>query len=765
MFIRSLKKNWKGNVVSLTGLSIGMMVAILSVSYIIFETSYDTFHSKSERLYTVYTEISVRNNDLAINYATYSGMKDYALKYVPLVESACRLKETNITTTLKCDNTVYKNLTGYYAEPEFFKMFDFKMLLGDPGSLSEPGKIIITASLSKKLFGNSKSIDRIVQINDSYFTVSGIVKDPPLNSNFAFNFLVPYMENSAAGQPFSGDEEVSLYLLTTSVQKKNDLLKESLDKYFIASGKEREKSLVIALKDLHQYSQKTQRNFLIFITISLLVLFTSVVNYINIYQAAVEVRVKEIGMRKVFGASRGTIIRMIITESVIITTMASVIGLILSELLLGLFQKLTSVEVQQYGPGLWKIQAAIVTLALLLGIVAGFLTSLKYSDYKPVDLVEGIIRTGYKNYFRKLFIGLQFVISGGLMVLMVIFSLQLSFLRNADMGFETSNRVLISLSAELKSKYNMIHNEIINIPGVEIVTGRSGIFGNADIAMVILNEKTVPKSHILTFGFNVEDDFFRTYGIKMIEGNDFSDISGRDPNLAVIDKFSADQLGFEHPVGEKFRAAGRTLEIIGVVEDADFLALNQQKEPRIYVQFNEDCSEITIRHSGDEKVILEKIVKLLTGIDPNYVVEYRRLDDAVKELYKKENNLLKIISICGLIAIALSLTGAYAMVSYLSERRLRQNSIRRIFGASERNITMQSIFEIGWPVVLGILLSWPGVYIISRNWLTSFAVKISIGPLPFIISLAGISLLVVITVYTISRRSALRNPADLLRQE
>jgi len=762
LLIRIFRKNWKGNIVSLVGLSVGMMVAILSVSYIIFESSYDTFHSKSDRIYTVYTKISSTIQE-ATSYSTEFGMKDFAVSHIPLVESACRMKE--ITTNIISGNRVFKDLSGYYTDPEFFHLFDFRMLSGDPGFFSEPGKIIITASLSERLFGNSNSIGGIVQINDLIYAISGIVDDPPLNSNFNFDFLIPLLDNSVSGESQFGDERVNLYLLAASEQKTTNLLKESLDEHYVLSGKDNLTNELIALKDLHQYGEKTKRNFLIFITVSLLVLLTSVVNYINIFYVGIEVRAKEIGIRKVTGASRGTIIRMKISESVLMTIMASVVGLILSYLFLDQFQKLSSVEVQQYGPGLWKIQVIIVSVALILGTAIGFLSSMKYSDYNPVDLVKGIIKTGHKNFIRKMLIGLQFVISGGLMILMVIFSLQLNFLFNTDMGYDTSNRMLISLSGEHKSKYSLIHDEISGIPGVEYLTGRGGSFSNPDIAMPVVQKNSEPVNHLLTFGYIVEDDFFETYGINLVEGKTFRDISGRDSSLAVIDKFSANQLGFEFPVGEKFKAAGRTVEIIGVVEDADFLALNQEKRPRLYCQFFNGCSELTVKYSGDEKTIVTKIGELLTRIDPEYVLEYQQLDDAVMKWYNKEINLLRIISICGLIAILLSLTGAYAMASFLAERRLKQNSIRRVFGASERNIGLQSIYEIGWPVILGTLLSWPVAYIISRNWLSHFAGKITTGVFPFLISLAMVSLLVFLTIYSISRRSALRNPADLLREE
>jgi len=298
-----------------------------------------------------------------------------------------------------------------------------------------------------------------------------------------------------------------------------------------------------------------------------------------------------------------------------------------------------------------------------------------------------------------------------------------------------------------------------------MVTGRGSAFGNVDMAMSLLKGEDTTENRFFVFGYNVADNFFETYGIKLLEGNTFSDISGRNSSLVIMDKFTAGILGLEHPVGEKLRGLGMTLEVIGLVEDADFISLSSKRMPRLYLQTSERCGEVTVKYNGDARVIMAESGELLTQLDPDYSPEYTGLDDAVMGLYKKETNLFNIITICGIIAIVLSLTGAYAMATYLAGRKIRPNSIRRVFGASERDITINSIVEIGLPVLLGNLAVWPVAYFIAVKWLSHFSSRITIGVFPFIASLLLISLLIAGTVYIISRRSAYRNPADILRQE
>ncbi len=754
-------KNWRENLVSLAGLSIGMMVAILSVSYIVFESSYDTFHPSSNRIYTVYTRYVLQGSS-PVSFAVESGMKSYAVNNVPAVESACIVKKTTADLTL--DNSVFKGIDGYFTEPEFFSLFDFRLLSGDPGLLAEPGTIFLTVRLAEKLFGGIDCSGKVIMIADKPYTVSGIVKDPPVNSNLDFDFLLPELNAVAAAGSQRDAEKVNLYILTRTAKAEITSLQDNLDGYFISAGRDKERTEVIALRDLHQYSSRTEKTFLIFISVSLLVLFTSMVNFLNTHFARIRTRTREIGMRKVNGASVGAIIRMIIAETVLMTLIAAIAGLILSGLSLGYFQKLTSVTVQMFGPGLWKIQTIVFVLTLLLGVTAGFIISVRYSGYNTIDLIRGLFRAE-KSYIRKVLIGLQFAISGGLVILMIILYQQLNFLKRTDMGFDPQNRLLIELSPLHANKYEMIRTELLNLSGIEMVTGRGSAFGNVDMAMSLLKGENKPENRFFTFGYNVEDGFFGTYGIKLIEGKTFSDISGRDSSLIIMDRFTAGTLGLEHPVGEKLKGLGMTLEVIGLVEDADFISLSSKRMPRIYLQASEQCGEVTVKYHGDTKLILAEIGELLTQLDPDYSLEYQRLDDAVMGLYKKEINLFNIIAICGIIAIILSLTGAYAMAVYLAGRKLRPNSIRRVFGASEREITIKSILEIGLPVLLGNLAVWPVAYFVGEKWLSHFSGKITIGAFPFIVSLLLISLLVAGTVYIISRRSAFRNPAEILRQE
>jgi putative ABC transport system permease protein len=760
LYYRNFVKYRRENLVTLAGLSLALMITILSVSYIIFEYSFDTFHSKADRIFTVYTRIKATGGD-AISYAVESGLAEYSGDNIPEAGKSCIIKE--LRTEIGYNDAVYTGIDGYYTEPAMFSMFDFGLITGDPASLLDPGSVILTGRLSGRLTGTANCSGALVTINGRIHTVAGIVKDPPVNSNLEFDFLLPYSEAQGEAGSGSGSDKVNLFLLTNGKIGTDDLRKK-LDGYFTSSGRDSERCEVVRLKDLHRYGTGKDKSILILAAVSFLVLFISMVNFTNSNSACIEARRKEIGLRKVSGATGPRVTWMLVTDSLRTVFIASVAGYILSAIALDYFQKLTSVTVRLWGPGLWKIQAVVILLVLLLGLVAGLITTAGISGARPAALIMGAAPIKRKMSASGILAGLQFAVSGGLLSMMIIIFHQLSMLKTADMGFDPDNRLLIRLSSVHSEKYETIRSELMNFNGVDDVTGRGSAFGNADMAMTVTWGDNPSENHLFVLGYNVKKNFFECYGIKIIEGQTFSDFSKSDPNRVIIDRYTADMLGMEHPAGNKIHGAGRSLEIIGLADNADFTSLSDKRLPRIYVQFYDDCAEMTVKYHDDIKPVLTEISTLLTQTDPSYQFDYISLRDAVTGLYDKETNLFSLIGICGLIAILLSVSGAYAMALYFEKNRIREYGIRKVYGASSGRITILSVSGIILPVVIGTLTTMPAVILISGSWLSHFSARVSIGLMPFLVALVSMASLALVTVYSVSRRAALRNPAEILRQ-
>ena len=772
--IRRFINNGRENLISLIGLSLGMMVMILCLSYVVFENSYDKFHSKADRIATVYTRHETTPGQFATSTSIESGLKFFTEMNVPVVEASSRVK--SVTSRIDEGENSFNGIEGYLADAEIFEIFDFRILSGSIASF-EPGRVVITESLAVKLFGNASCVGEAITISvnsgKTVTQVSAVVKDYPDNSNLEFEFIIPFPAAGASGSPEESDG-VNLYLLLHRKPDSYSVLKNSLDQYFLTAAKNHLSVEIVPVVKLHNYwetyleNKSSNKTMLIFLVVSLMVLFTSAANYVNIQYARGETRLREIGLKKVNGATRISIIRSMVMESMLLVVLSSVIGLILSDIFLGRFQDITSTPVSQFGPGLFWLQVLIVTITLLLGIVTGIMTSLRYSGFNPAELVKGNISIGQRSLLRKVVVGLQFAISGGLIAVILIFSLQLRHLRNADMGFDAENRILLPLSPGMKGRYELVREKLISIPAIENVTGKGSGFGGVDMAFGMYKGAQTPENRLLAMAYIVEDNFFDTYGMNILEGKSFAEVSGRDSNLVIIDSYTAGVLELEEPVGHRFNAAGITLEIIGLVEDAEFRALNSGRTARFYSQLYNKCSEVTIQYRDDIRdlqPLLSDIENTLVSIDPEYHLDYTLLEDAVWQLYGKERDLYTIILICGVLAIALSLTGAYSMAAYMAERRIRQNSIRRVLGATAKSITVRSVMEIGWPVLIGVAVSWPFVRIITTRWMENFLSKAEPGLTPYFLSMILVGIFAAVTVFSVARRSSLRNPADMLRQE
>ncbi|MEE4115864.1 MAG: ABC transporter permease [Marinilabiliaceae bacterium] len=755
----------KSNLVSLAGLAVGMMVTVLSITYIVFESSYDSFHSDSERIYQVSTQMERQPGNEVVMSNTHQQLKEYIDLHVPQVEITCRIKSINDPIYL--DQDKFRGHRGLFIDREFFEIFNFTMLIGDANSIVEPNTIILTRDLAEKLFGDIDCQGKTLIIKDNIYTVAGIANKPPGNSSIKFDYLIPLANFFNSLPPLYNFVSVETYIKSVlefeDINEISGLLDEFYEVYDVKS-KEMFSTKVGKLSDIHQYFYKTSKNYILFVTISLLVLIVSVVNFMNTFAAAKELRIKEIGIRKVFGASRVILIRSMLLQSVILTLLSAILGIILSEIFMDTFRTLSGVDVSQYGPGLWWIQVLIVLIAIISGLLAGIVPSFRYSSSDVISLIRASagLRGGSLT-IRKILITGQYLISAGLLICIIIFFFQIRYLGKKDPGYISSNRILIEVSPALEFKYNTYIGELRKIPGIKSISGNGSAFGQT-VGMGIRKEKE--GEGLTTMGYFVEDDFFKTYGIEVLAGKTFSQTSEVDTGKVIIDKATAEIFGFDDPVGKKIYTSSLTeLEIMGVVENSDLIARKGERDPFLYTQFFDICAELIINYQGDAATVAREVADRMLEFDPEFEYNYRTVDEARKTLYEVETNQLKIVLFVGIIAILLTLVGAYSMASYMAERRAKQVSIRKVMGATVSEVLQLSIREIVLMVIIAFMLASPLAYLVSSRWLQNFTQKINIGILPFLLSLVCILVLVFLTAFFKERQSAMANPVDNLRQE
>ncbi len=363
--IRSFVGFLKGNLMALAGLSIGMMVTVLSVTYIVFESSYDQFHKKSDRIYLASTLMEVEPGNVVSMSNTHHDLKDYIDLHIPQIEKSCRIYPCNRPITINQDK--FKGHIGLSVDSEFFSLFDFRMLHGDGSVLSDPEKVILSQDLAEMFYGDINCLGKTMLIEDDVFTIGGVIENPPGNTNIVFEYLLPISNTLKALQDHNF-VSVETYILAPVVYDDLSVISEQINSFYETynvKGKDQYKVSLSTLCGKTLYNSSTSKNFILFISVSVLVLLVSIINFINSHAAWSELRTHEIGIRKVMGASKGFLIRNMITNSMLMSFIAVFIGLILSQLFLKVFQEL-QVSAIQYGPGLYWIQVLLVIIATIL---------------------------------------------------------------------------------------------------------------------------------------------------------------------------------------------------------------------------------------------------------------------------------------------------------------------------------------------------------------------------------------------------------------
>ncbi len=742
-----------------------MMVTVFSVTYIVFESSYDRFHDGSDRIYQISTRMKLQPGNEVVVSSTHQQLKEYIDDHIPEIEATCRVRSSRDPIYL--GEQRFRNHSGLYVDKDFFSVFSYHMLTGDGSDIADPNTIILCRQLAEKLFGSLDCLGQTLTIKDQSYTIRGIVDDPPGNSSIQFEYLLPIASFFRTLPPTYQYLSVETYFKT--VQPLNDYaaisnhLEQFYSEYNI-SRKEMYSIELMKLRDLNQYYHKTSKNFLLFITISLLVLIVSIVNYSNSFAAQHEKGMRETGVRKVFGASRARLIRSILVKSILMALAAAFLGVILAELFINTFRDLSGINVEQYGPGLWRIQVLLILIALITGIAAGIFPALRYSSLDTISMIRGsgpVVKRSVS--LRKALVLFQYVISAGLLISIFIFFIQLRYLGTKDPGYVTENRILVEVSPSLEFKYNTYIDELKKIPGILSISGNGSSFGQT-VGMSLRDKDTGEGMPVL--GYFVEDGFFETMGIDLLEGKTFAQTTGLDTAHVIIDRATVDILGLENPVGKKlYNSSMKEMEIIGVVENADLIAKKGSRKPFLYTQFYNICSELVIHYTGEASEIARNVADRMTRFDPEFEYNYRYLSEARAGLYRKESNQAKIVLFAGIVAVILSLVGAYSMVSYLAERRARQISIRKVMGASVAEVLQLSFREILWMLLLAFAIASPAAYFIGEKWLQNFVLKVPISLLPFLLAWLIMTILVISTVYFKERQSAMVNPVINLRQE
>ncbi len=792
--IRNLSRQKKISLLNLFGLSVGMSVAILIFSFVSFEMSYDNFHPDGDRIYRI---ISI---DKSPNGDSYNATTALPLPFTIRQD----LRNVEMVTGLgyflgegdpvDAEGRTWFNLTGCTADSYFLKMFNFPLLRGNADNVFDnPTSIVLTEQTARKLFGDADPVGKELTIDQSVYTVNGILKDLPENSIFKFDLLVSNLilnkkYPNLLAQWWNGGVKTFVKLYSRrEVQAVKSGLAEIPGKYFPDFMKGRKEYTIQKLQDIHlddrvaDYdSPPVSVSYLyILLAIAVAVLFIACANFVNLSTSQSEKRAKETGIRKLSGAGRFQLTRLFVGESVVLSLGALLFAVLLARLSLPWFNELTQRNLEIHFTGN-RVLLLLLIFGITTGILSGIYPALLFSKYKPVQAFRArMAATGNKTGFRKCFIIAQFVITILLITSQLFITRQVSFLKNHDLGFDDENLLSIPLGfmdEEKRLSTALLLAEKIRQEGtafsINDVTLTENVPGqNFPNEFAVIPEGASGDHFKEMVVSSIDGSYAGVFRIPLVSGRMLSDDIPSDKYKSVlINETAARKFGWNDPVGKqlRFKHERDPYTIVGVLKDINFRSLQANIEPVVYryAGANWLVNYLTVRADrGHYSQTLEFLKTTWKTLVPDIPFQYFFIRDQYKGMYHEEERLARIVGTFAVLAVLLSCLGLFAMVAFSSARRTKEIGIRKVNGArvAEMMAMLNKDF-VKW-VVIAFVIATPIAYYAMHKWLENFAYKTSLSW--WIFALAGLLALgiALLTVSWQSWKAATRNPVEALRYE
>jgi putative ABC transport system permease protein len=782
---RNIKRYRGYSFINIVGLAVGLACCILILLWVQDELSYDRFHTNRDDLYRIVSEW--RKTEPAVHYWPVCAPLAPALKEeFPEIIRDTRFTRLRRGQLVRFDNKNFTESQMCLTDPDFFEMFTFPFIQGNAETaLSDPSSLVLTEEMAVKYFGTEDPLGKTLNINNEYdFTVTGIIKNVPHNSHLRFDILAPFIRIEDFEKAWAVLDNWTLNGFATYIQLDRNVSPGALqDKiaYYLQKHIPESKDFIYIqpLKDIHLYSSHIQfgiegqgdiRYVYIFSIVAFFILIIASINFMNLATARSSNRAKEVGLRKVVGAKRAQLIRQFFFESVAMVFLSLILAVVLVELFLPVFAKLSGKQLNLDLSSHRDILSGIISLTLLTGFLSGCYPALFLSSLKPVKTLKGIVRSEGRGYlFRRILVVLQFSLSILLIICTVVVCHQVGFMRNKKLGFDREHVAYFPIRDELVPKYDLLKNELLKNMGIKNVS----VSSNLPTSGVILTTDKVtwegkdPDRVVALEVTSVGYDFTETFNMKIVKGRSFSREYASDEEDAVVINETAEKIiGIEDPVGKQLIFGESPVTIIGVVKDYHFKSMHSEIEPLILAIVPSLYRYVFV------KLEAGKMPKALTGIEntwkrlfPDTPFEYHFLDEAYDKLYRSEQRMGTLFNYFTILAVLISCLGLLGLASFMAEKRTKEIGIRKILGASITGIVILLNRQFTKWVLIANIIAWPIAYYVMSRWLQGFAYRIKLDIWTFVLAAATALAIAAVTVSYQSIKAALTDPADSLRYE
>ena len=780
---RSLWRNKSFSFINITGLAIGMAAAILILIWVQNEISFDRFHAKSDRISILYSREDF-NGKMDAWGRTPALMAPELKRTFAEVEDAVRYNQVYFLVSA---GEKKFNLAGAFADSGFLSMFSYPLLEGNvANALHDDHSIVVTQKLARKLFGNDDPMGKTIRIDSNdHFTVTGLLKDLPANTELDFEYLLPWTYQSRLGwdngQTWAATNAYTYVLLkegASPVAFDGKIRRITKDHVKIGEGSKREVFLQPLVRK-HLFAKVENGKLVagrmemvrLFIVIAIFILVIACINFMNLSTAKSEERAREVGIRKAIGANRGSLIAQFIAESILLSFIAFLIALFLVQISLDAFNNLVGSQLtlafQNYFFWIYALGFILIT-----GFLAGSYPAFYLSSFLPV----GVLKKTFHNVHalvtpRKILVVLQFSFALVLIICTIVVERQIQFAMDRDAGYKKDKLVFHFAQGEIDIHYDLIKQALINSGAAVSVTRINSPITRvwSTVAGFSWPGSSEQDEGMNFLQFAAGADFVNTIGLQLAEGRDL-DISNyhTDSNAVLLNEAAVTAMHIRDPLGKMIKGSdGVNREIVGVLKNFVIESPYDVIKPTLIKAWTGGYGAVHFKLNPANSISdnLIRAEKIFRQYNPQYPFEYYFVDETYARKFREERQQGSLAGLFAGLAVFISCLGLFGLSIYMAESRVKEIGVRKVLGASVGDITILLSGDFIRLVLIAVIVASPIAWFVMDKWLSDFSYRVSMSVWLFLVAGLLVVMIALITVAGQAIRAAMSNPVNSLRSE
>lgn len=776
--IRNFLRQKLYSFINVFGLASGLSCALFIYLWVHDETSKDTFHADSEKIFSVIANLEFNKGEILTWSMTPGPLAEDIRDNIPGVEMAVRTMTTGDQLFQYEDDSFMEN--GYYADPDFFKLFSFRILKGKPNTdTTDITSISVSNTLAKKLFGDEDPIGKVVKVNNrTDYTITAVFADVKGESSLQFSYILPFeVYKKNRGEGFNwGNYDHPLYLKLSDASQAEAINARINDRVINISDKDRDnvRFYMQPFTETYLYSQFENgkpvggriKYVRIFSIVAVFILVIACINFMNMATAKAANRAKEVGVRKVVGAQRKSLIFQFIAESTLISLLSMVLALAVVYLLLPMFNTLVSKQIT-----VSIVDAAFLSIVLLIIVVTGFLAgsypAFYLSSYQPVQVLKGGASQNVGGAsLRKALVVFQFALTVILIASSLVVYNQIEFIRNKNIGYDRQSVLSFSARGNVGKDFESFKNEALMLPGIVKVSQSNNSLVQVQNQNGSVDWPGKPDNSQVFFRTIVVDyDFLETMGLELQEGRFFKK-EFNDTSTFILTQRAVEVMGLQEPVGTRITQWGNPGKVIGVVKDFHSRSMHEAVDPIVFMLRPEWTGVAFVRFEGTKtKEAVESLEKLYKKFNPQYPFTYSFVEDDFEKLYRNEKITGSLALGFTVMAIIISGLGLLGLAAYTAERRRKEISIRKTLGASVTGIVSMMSGDFMKLSIIAAIIGCPVAYYLMQKFLEGYAYHTDLRWELFAATALCVLIISLLTIMFQVIKAAIANPVDALRIE